>query len=84
MSGAMSSRGGNSHGTAMKRNLPSWMSSKEDENDGDEKTNQPRSKGKSKKEQSPEEIERKGSLDFSKLMVLWLFEHSLRGYEILF
>lgn len=67
MSGTMSSRGGNSHGTARKRNLPSWMSSKEDENDGDEKTNQPRSKGKSK-EQSPVEVEMKGSLDFSKLM----------------
>ncbi|KZV26097.1 hypothetical protein F511_06023 [Dorcoceras hygrometricum] len=64
----MSSGCGSSQGTPRKRNLPSWMSSKEDVNDGDEQTNPPRRQGKSKKEQNAIQIESEGSLDFSELM----------------
>ncbi|KAL0415288.1 UNVERIFIED_CONTAM: DNA-repair protein XRCC1 [Sesamum latifolium] len=66
---------------ARKRNLPSWMSSREEENDDGEKSKQPRTHGKSKKDQKAFHVESKveensasgsatssGASDFSKLM----------------
>ncbi|KAL0319206.1 UNVERIFIED_CONTAM: DNA-repair protein XRCC1 [Sesamum angustifolium] len=70
-----------SESNARKRNLPSWMSSREEENDDGEKSKQPRPHGKSNKDHKAFHVESKveensasgsatssGASDFSKLM----------------
>ncbi|KAI3455390.1 hypothetical protein Pfo_012053 [Paulownia fortunei] len=78
-----------SESNTRKRNLPSWMSSREEENDDSEKSKQPRNHGKSKKDQNAFHLEHKGeeksasatgsgASDFSKLMEGIVF--SLSGF----
>ncbi|KAK4395272.1 DNA-repair protein XRCC1 [Sesamum angolense] len=75
-----------SESNARKRNLPSWMSSREEENDDGEKSKQPRPHGKSNKDHKAFHVESKveensasgsatssGASDFSKLMD-WISE----------
>ncbi|KAK4428067.1 DNA-repair protein XRCC1 [Sesamum alatum] len=70
-----------SESNARKRNLPSWMSSREEENDDGEKSKQPRKHGKSNKDQKAFHVESKveenaasgsatssGASDIAKLM----------------
>ncbi|PIN03303.1 hypothetical protein CDL12_24172 [Handroanthus impetiginosus] len=68
-----------SESSTRKRNLPSWMSSREEENDDSEKSRQPRNNGKSNRDQNVSNLESKdqeksvsgtgsAASDFSKFM----------------
>lgn len=63
-----------SESNSRKRNLPSWMSSREEENDESENSKQLTNRGKSKKDQNSEDktasATSSGASDFSTLMVL--------------
>lgn len=70
-----------SESNSRKRNLPSWMSSRDEENDDSEKSKKPRNHGTSNKDQNAFHLESKGeeksasatgsgASDFSRLMVL--------------
>lgn len=61
-----------SESSSRKRNLPSWMSSREEENDESETSKQPRNRGKSNKDQNGEDktasATSSGASDFSRRM----------------